>query len=93
MLTESVIIALVICAAITIIGAKVQSLPVVFVSSIGVLVCAFETYIDSGDLLVMGLLAFAAIAQIALIDGDRNGSRFYLDRNHRRYSAGLHFRR
>lgn len=67
MISEKIILALIICVAITLIGVRARSMPIIFISAVGVVIAAFMTYEQTGDILTMVLMLFAAISQIALI--------------------------
>ncbi len=61
---ESYVLALIVCAALSIIGYKMRSYPVIVVSSLGLVIVGLQMYSDgTADLLCLGLIIMLALAQ------------------------------
>lgn len=66
-MTEGLIIAMLIAAALLIIGYKMRSLPVIFISSLGWLISGMQVYKQTSEVLPMILLFMLAISQFFII--------------------------
>lgn len=66
-MTEGLIIAMLIATALLIIGYKMRSLPVIFISSLGWLISAMQVYKQTTEVLPMILLFMLAISQFFII--------------------------
>lgn len=66
-MTEGLIIAMLIAAALLIIGYKMRSLPVIFISSLGWLISGMQVYKQTTEVLPMILLFMLAISQFFII--------------------------
>lgn len=66
-MTEGLIIAMLIAAALLIIGYKMRSLPVIFISSLGWLISGMQVYKQTTEVLPMILLFMLAIAQFFIL--------------------------
>lgn len=64
---ETIIFSLVFCAVITGIAYKIQSLPVIFISSVGMVVAALKLWQDTTEMLPTLMLFFIAFVQPMLI--------------------------
>lgn len=66
-MTEGLIIAMIIAAALTLLAVRMHSLPVIFISSIGWTVAALQVYQQTEEILPMTLLLMLAFSQFFLI--------------------------
>lgn len=66
-MTEGLIIAMLIAAALLIIGYKMRSLPVIFISSLGWLISGMQVYKQTTEVLPMILLFMLAISQFFIL--------------------------
>lgn len=66
-MTEGLIIAMLIAAALLIIGYKMRSLPVIFISSLGWLICGMQVFKQTTEVLPMILLFMLAISQFFIL--------------------------
>ena len=69
-MTEGLIIAMIIAAALTLLAVRMHSLPVIFISSIGWTVAALQVYQQTEEILPMTLLLMLAFSQFFLIRRD-----------------------
>lgn len=67
LLSEELLIVLAICLALALIGFKYRQPAVMFVSSLGELLVAFELYSNGSGVLVMGLMIMLAVAQTMVV--------------------------
>ena len=67
MITEGLIIALIVCLGLSILAYLMKSLPFIFISSIGWLICGLEIFQQTEDMLPMFLLFVLAIGQFMFI--------------------------
>ncbi len=70
-MTEGLICALIFSAILLIIAIRMQSLPVIFISSLGWTVAALQLYDETAAILPMMLLFMLAVSQFFMIRGER----------------------
>lgn len=66
-MTEGLIVAMIIAAALTLLAVRMHSLPVIFISSIGWCVAALQVFDQTEEILPMMLLLMLAFSQFFLI--------------------------
>lgn len=66
LLTESQILALIICAALAYIGYKVRQPGISLISGIGLFIVGFQIYQSSSDILLLGLMIMLAVTQFII---------------------------
>lgn len=66
-MTEGLIIAMIISAALALLAVKMHSLPVIFISSIGWSIAALQVFQQTDEVLPMMLLLMLAFSQFFLI--------------------------
>lgn len=66
-MTEGLILAMLVSLLLGVLGFKLRSLPVVFISSLGWLISGLEVYQQTAELLPLGLLLMLAFTQFFLI--------------------------
>ena len=71
MIADAAILALICCGVLTGIACKIQSLPVMFISSLGLCIAALRLWGSLHEILPMVLLMLIAFAQISLIRSER----------------------
>ena len=69
-MTEGLICALIFAGLLLILAVRMNSLPVVFISSIGWTVAGLQLYDQTAEVLPMMLLFMVAVAQFFLVKGD-----------------------
>ena len=67
MISEGLIIAFLVCVGLSIFAIYTKSLPVIFISSIGFLICGLQTFQQTEEILPLLLLLILAISQFVLI--------------------------
>ena len=67
MITEGVLLGLLICGLLAVLGAKRNSRPVIFISSLGWMICGLQLFQQIGEILPTILLMMLAISQFMLI--------------------------
>ena len=67
MITESLIIACIVCIGLSILAYLMKSLPFIFISSIGWLICGLQIFQQTEDMLPMMLLFVFAFGQFMFI--------------------------
>ena len=67
MITEGVLIGLVFCGVLAVLGAKKNSRPVIFISSLGWMICGLQLFQQIEEILPTILLMMLAIPQFMLI--------------------------
>lgn len=67
MISEGLIIAFLVCVGLTIFAIYTKSLPVIFISSIGFLICGLQTFQQINEILPMLLLLMLAVAQFIFV--------------------------
>lgn len=67
MITEGLIIACLVCIALSILAYIMKSLPIVFISSIGWLICGLKIFQQTEDMLPMLLLFVLSFGQFMFI--------------------------
>lgn len=71
MIADAAILALIFCGVLTGIAYKIQSLPVMFISSLGLCIAALQMWGSMHDILPTVLLMLIAFAQVSLIRSER----------------------
>ena len=66
MITEGVLLGLALSGVLLVIGAKKSSRPVIFVSSVGWMICGLQIFQQTDEPLPMALLMFLSISQFML---------------------------
>lgn len=69
MISDGLIIACIVCIGLTILAYKMHSLPVVFISSIGYLICGLQIFQQTAEILPLILLLMFAMGQFMFIKG------------------------
>lgn len=64
---EMIILGMLLCVGLAVMGLKMRTWPVTFISSIGWVVIAMNLFQETEDYLVMGLMIMVAISQIVLV--------------------------
>lgn len=67
MITDGVLLGLLVCGILTVLGAKWNSRPVIFISSLGWMICGMQIFQQTDEVLPMILLMMLAFSQFALI--------------------------
>lgn len=67
MISEGLIIACIVCVGLTILGFYRQNLPIVFVSSIGYLICGLMIFKQTEEILPFFLLLMFAFGQFMVV--------------------------
>lgn len=67
MITESLIIACLVCIGLSILAYLMKSLPIIFISSIGWLVCGLKIFQQTEDVLPLILLLMLSFGQFMFI--------------------------
>lgn len=67
MITEGLAIACIVCIGLSILAYLMKSLPIIFVSSIGWLICGLEIFQQTEDMLPMFLLFVFSFGQFMFI--------------------------
>lgn len=67
MISEGLIIAFLVCIGLSIFAIYTKNLPVIFISSIGYLICGLQTFQQTEEILPLLLLLILAISQFVLI--------------------------
>lgn len=67
MITTGLIISFIVCAALTLLAYKMSSLPIIFISSVGFVICGLQTFQQTEEILPMLMLFIAAVGQFLLI--------------------------
>ena len=67
MISEGLIIALVVCVALTIFAYVMKSLPMIFISSIGLVICGLQLFQQTNEILPFLLLLMAALGRFFLM--------------------------
>ena len=70
MITDGLIIALIAAAGLGVMGATKKSKPLIFVSSVGWMIAALQTYQQTTETLPMALLLMLAVGQFVLVRGE-----------------------
>ena len=68
MLTEGLILALLASVALTILGAKMKRIPILFIAALGWLISGLQVYAQTSEVLPMALLIMVAFSQFFLVD-------------------------
>lgn len=67
MISEGLIIAFIVCVGLTFLAYKMSSLPIIFISSIGYMICGLQTFQQTEEVLPMLMLFILSIGQFMLI--------------------------
>lgn len=67
MITDGLIIAIAVCVGLTILGYLHKNLPIMFISSIGYVICGLQIFQQTNEVLPMLLLLFFAMGQFLII--------------------------
>lgn len=67
MISEGLIIAFIVCIGLTFLAYKMSSLPIIFISSIGYMICGLQTFQQTEEVLPMLMLFILSIGQFMLI--------------------------
>ena len=67
MITEGVLLGLVFCGVLAVLGAKKNSRPVIFISSLGWMICGLQIFQQLDEILPTILLMMLAISQFMLL--------------------------
>lgn len=67
MISEGLIIACIVCIGLSLLAYKMQSLPVIFISSIGYLICGLQIFQQTNEILPMMLLLVFSFIQFLFI--------------------------
>lgn len=67
MITTGLIISFAVCVALTLLAYKMSSLPIIFISSIGLVICGLQTFQQTEEILPMLMLFIGAVGQFMLI--------------------------
>lgn len=70
-ITEGLIIAMIACAALTLIAYRLQSLPIIFVGSIGWFIIGLQTFQQTDEVLPLFLMFMLAFGQFFLVRSAR----------------------
>lgn len=68
-ITDGLILSLIFSGALLLLGAKMRSRPVVFISSLGWMICGLQIYQQTEEVLPMALLMMTSFAQFFLVTG------------------------
>lgn len=71
MLTDGLILALLASGALMLLGAKMSSRPVIFISSLGWVICGLQIFQQTEEILPMFLFMMLAFSQFAIYGGLR----------------------
>lgn len=71
MISEGLIISYFACAVLSIIGFKYRSLPVIFISSLGVMISGLLTYQETQAVLPLALMLMISFSQFIIIGGKK----------------------
>lgn len=67
MITTGLIIAIFVCIGLTILGYIYKNLPIIFISSLGYVICGLQIFQQTQEILPMVLLLFFAMGQFLII--------------------------
>lgn len=67
MISEGLIIAFIVCVGLTFLAYKMSSLPIIFISSIGYMICGLQTFQQTEEVLPMLMIFILSIGQFMLI--------------------------
>lgn len=68
-ITDGLILSLIFSGVLLLLGAKMGSRPVVFISSLGWMICGLQIYQQTEEVLPMALLMMTSFAQFFLVNG------------------------
>ena len=72
MITDGLTLGLLVCGVLLILGAKWNSRPVIFISSLGWMICGMQIFQQTEEVLPMILLMMLAFSQFVLIGNKTN---------------------
>lgn len=67
-ISDGLILSLIFSGVLLCLGAKMRSRPVIFISSLGWMVCGLQTYQQTDEVLPMALLMMISFSQFFLLD-------------------------
>ena len=67
MISEGLIISLLVCVGLSIVGYRKSSLPVIFISSLGYVICGLMLFQQINEILPLLLLLMLAVSQFLFI--------------------------
>ena len=68
MITEGLIIACVMCLGLALLAYKMHSLPIIFISSLGWVICGLQIFQQTDEILPTILVMMLAVSQFMLIN-------------------------
>lgn len=71
MITEGLIIACIISAGLGLLAYKMHSLPIIFISSIGWVICGLQIFQQTDEILPTLLIMMLAVSQFMLINSNK----------------------
>ncbi len=72
MVTEGLILSLLVSGALLLVGYRMRSKPVLFISSLGWMICGLQAFQQTGEILPMVLLMMLSFSQFFIVDGRRD---------------------
>lgn len=72
MVTEGLILSLLVSGALLLVGYRMRSKPVLFVSSLGWMICGLQAFQQTDEILPMVLLMMLSFSQFFIVDGRRD---------------------
>lgn len=72
MVTEGLILSLLVSGALLLIGYRMRSKPVLFISSLGWMICGLQAFQQTDEILPMVLLMMLSFSQFFIVDGRRD---------------------
>lgn len=72
MITDGLIISMLAAVFLLVLGYKMRSLPIIFISSMGWLISALQIYQQTSEILPMLMVLMVAFAQFFIIKGERD---------------------
>ena len=69
MITEGLILSLLISGALLLVGYRMRSKPVIFISSLGWMICGLQIFQQTEEILPMVLLMMLSFSQFFITDG------------------------
>jgi hypothetical protein len=67
MITTGLIIACIVCIGLTILGYIQRNLPIIFISSLGYVICGLQIFQQTEEILPMVLMLFFAMGQFLIV--------------------------
>ncbi len=72
MVTEGLILSLLVSGALLLVGYRMRSKPVLFISSLGWMICGLQAFQQTEEILPMVLLMMLSFSQFFIVDGRRD---------------------